>query len=265
MGAMIIDSHAHSSPVWWEPVETLIYQMDRNGIDRAVLVQFMGQVDNRYQFDCQRRFPGRFANVVLVDWKKPYAVEALKRLAAQGAAALRLRPYSRSPGDDPLAIWRAAGALGLPVDCVAHTPADFCEPGFVKLVEELSEVRIIIEHLGGANKPDADETQRDQRLKAIKLGRFPNAYMKVPGLSEFAKRRQPPADDPYVRPIPDYLERAYTAFGPGRLMWGSDFPNCSSKDGYANALAYCRQEFAGKPKAARDLIFGGTAAKMFFP
>ncbi len=29
---MLIDSHAHVSPVWYEPVETLLGQMARHGV-----------------------------------------------------------------------------------------------------------------------------------------------------------------------------------------------------------------------------------------
>ncbi len=45
----IVDSHCHVSPVWYEPVETLLFQMDRNEVAQAVLVQMLGQYDNAYQ------------------------------------------------------------------------------------------------------------------------------------------------------------------------------------------------------------------------
>lgn len=53
--------------------------------------------------------------------------------------------------------------------------------------------------------------------------------MKVPGLGEFC----PPP--PYRQPVP-LARMAVDAFGPQRLMWGSDFPPVSSRQGYANAL-----------------------------
>ena len=74
--------------------------------EQAVLVQYMGQFDNEYQFECERRFPGRFASVVLVDAQNPGATDELERLAQQGARGVRLQPNTRSPGSDPLAIWR---------------------------------------------------------------------------------------------------------------------------------------------------------------
>jgi L-fuconolactonase len=64
---VVVDTHCHASLDWYEPIETLLYEMDRNAVDHAVLVQINGQFDNAYQFDCVRRYPGRFANVVMVD------------------------------------------------------------------------------------------------------------------------------------------------------------------------------------------------------
>ena len=32
--------------MWYEAVETLLFEMDRNGVERAVLIQILGQSDN---------------------------------------------------------------------------------------------------------------------------------------------------------------------------------------------------------------------------
>src|SRR3990172_7826932 len=99
---IVVDSHCHSSPYWFEPVESLLYQMDRHGVERAVLVQFNGQTDNEYQFECARRYPGRFVSVVIVDTGSPGALAELERLAERGARGVRLPPTARSPGGDAL-------------------------------------------------------------------------------------------------------------------------------------------------------------------
>ena len=39
----IVDSHCHVSPVWYEPVESLLFHLDRNGVELAVLIQMNGQ------------------------------------------------------------------------------------------------------------------------------------------------------------------------------------------------------------------------------
>ena len=79
---VIVDTHCHVSPHWYEPVETLLHQMNSNGVDKAVLIQ-LGQVriyDNSYLIECIRRFPGRFAAVGVVDTNTPDAPERLERV-----------------------------------------------------------------------------------------------------------------------------------------------------------------------------------------
>ena len=113
-----VDSQCHASPVWYEPVEALLEQMTRHGVAQAVLIQMLGQFDNGYQQECLKRFPGRFASVVMVDPNVPQALTLLKRLSEEGASGVRLRPTARSPGPDPLAIWRCAQECHLAVSCV---------------------------------------------------------------------------------------------------------------------------------------------------
>ena len=189
----VVDSHVHASSIWWEPIETHLFLMDRNHVDQAVLIQFWGQQDNAYHFDAQRRYPGRFSNVVFVDSSRPDAVDQLRRLAEQGASGVRLRPNARSPGDDPLAIWRAAVELDLTIDCGGSFFKDEHDSSFEQLVKALPNARIVIEHIGGPNRPDKTDAERRVRLKAVGLGRYTNLYMKIHGLGEFAERAMPPS------------------------------------------------------------------------
>jgi L-fuconolactonase len=258
----VIDSHAHVAPHWYEPVEALRGQMDRTGVDGAVLVQMLGQTDNAYIQSCRRREPHRFSTVVLVDVENPDAAGEVARLAADGAAGLRLRPTARSPRGDALGIWRAALAAGLAISSPGSS-TDFASPSFAELVAALPDLPIVLEHLGSTSTPDRDDEQRALRRTTFALARYPNVFIKVPGLGEFAERAKPPGDFPFARPLPPYLDEVFTAFGPARMMWGSDFPVVSSREGYANALTLCRDALAACSATERAAIFGGTAARVF--
>ncbi len=264
----IVDTHCHASLVWYEPIESLLGQMERNGVDAAVLIQIQGEFDNEYQFDCVARYPGKFASVVLLDTDAPDAVGTLERLAARGASGVRLNATTRSAGDDPLLLWRAAARLGLPVSC-AGSAQTLSAPEFAALIGELPTLPIVIEHLGALSRPDEDEATSAARREVFGLARFPNTYIKVTGLGEFGRRALPVvAPFPFVRPLPDYLARAYDAFGPARMMWGSDYPPVSVREGYTNALRLTMAELATLPgygDADRELIFGGTALTVFPP
>jgi L-fuconolactonase len=258
----IVDSHTHVAKSWYEPVEALLFEMDRNGVDQAVLVQMRGQTDNSYQAECVRRYPGRFASVGIVDTQHPDAERALERLAEEGASGVRFHLPLRSPGDDPLAIWRAAARLGLPVSCGGSSPL-FAAPEFEAAIQAVPNLPIVVEHLGDMNHPVDDEHEALRR-KVFELARYPNLYIKIHGLGEFCRRAMPPTDPfPFVQPVPPTLEEAYRAFGPGRMMWGSDFPPVAVREGYRNALRLTMEQLAHLPQSERDQIFGGTAASIF--
>ena len=119
---IIVDTHTHAGPNWFEPVEMLVHQMHLNGVDKAVLIQHgrpeYGHYDHSYLFQCLERFPGRFSVVVIVDLNALDSLVTLEEHRENGAIGVRLTPSIRSPGDDPLAIWRKADELGMLVSCM---------------------------------------------------------------------------------------------------------------------------------------------------
>jgi L-fuconolactonase len=260
----LVDSHCHASPVWFEPVETLLFQMDRMQVSQAALVQVLGQYDNRYLQQCVARYPDRFAMVVAVDPASPQAIAELEKLVAAGARGLRLRPEARTPGADPVAIWRAAESLGLVVSC-AGTSANMLTPEFAALVQSVPRLIVTLEHLGGWGRPDSDGSAAT-RAGIAALARFPNLLLKVPGLGQLVKREgNLPADGRTLRLEPAQIVLDLVSqFGSERLLWGSDFPPVATREGYANALLWMQELLAPLPVEARANIFGRNAQRVFW-
>lgn len=260
---VLIDTHCHASPHWYEPVESLLTQMDRNGIDKAVLVQLNGQYNNAYQFECVARYPDRLASVAIVDVERTDATDLLAQLAEQGAQGVRLRADVRSPGDDPLAIWKQAHALGMSVSC-SGSPELFADPTFAELAEALPDLPIIIEHLASLKAKPGELPPAEQRDKIFALARYSNLYMKIHGLGEICTRNMPVTEPfPFDRTGVALLRMAYDAFGADRIMWGSDFPPVSGREGYRNALQLTQAELADLTPEEHALIFGGVAARVY--
>jgi L-fuconolactonase len=235
--------------------------MDANGVAQAVLIQILGQFDNSYQQACVKHYPERFASVVGVDASRADACEMLNALAARGAAGVRLRPDARSPGNDPLAIWRTAMSAGLAVSCVG-TSEQFSSPAFFDLVASLPALPIVLEHLGGSSRADTGD---EARRRVFAAARYANTYLKVPGLGELVPRPATlPGDGGTVLgAIPAVLREALERFGPDRLMWGSDFPLVASREGYANALAWVCEAIGNESAEAQARILGDTARRVF--
>jgi len=262
----IVDAHCHASPLWFEPVEPLIFQMDSHGVARGVLTQVLGQFDNGYQEDCVARFPGRLASVGAVNAAAPDAGDRVRHWAGRGMAGLRLRPEARSPGNEPLAVWRAAAECGLAISC-GGAAANMLADDFATLVETFPAMTFVLEQLGGWTRPDCDG-QPGTWAGLLRLARFPNVALKIPTLGQIAPR-QIGKPLPAAGPVLDaskgrILTEALDAFGAERLLWGSDFPVVASREGYGNALDWTRALFDGRSDAEVAAIFGGNADRIFF-
>jgi L-fuconolactonase len=89
--------------------------------------------------------------------------------------------------------------------------------------------------------------------------------MKFHGLGEFCERNLPMTNpNPFEGRIGPVLDMALESFGPSRMMWGSDWPPVSSREGYANALNLPRDYLAeriSQPETAQ--MFGGTARRIY--
>jgi L-fuconolactonase len=254
---IIVDTHVHVALHIYEPVEILLTTMQYNAVEKTVLVQSTTTTDNTYVIECLRRFPGRFAVVCRVEVDSPNALTDLEKWRQEGAGALRLRNFHRSPGNDPLAIWRKAADLGLSVSIGG--PAElFASHDFRELVASLPNLNMVIEHLGGVGR-DATPPYSDLR-KTLELARYPNTFIKIHGMGEIC---HPPF--PYET-IPPFVEMAYDAFGPQRMMWGSDYPRVTLREGYRNALRFTMAQMPFCSQEDMAWIFGKTALSLYtFP
>ncbi len=265
--AVVIDTHCHASPYWFEPVEILLDEMDRAGVDKAVLTQFFGVFDNSYLVESVRRFPGRFAVIAIVDHTQPDAPERVAELHEQGVDGLRFNCAWRADGDDPLALWRQCAELGV-VASVMGTVEQYAAPEFESLIQALPNLTVVMEHLAGVGayfgpgRADKD-IPMDAYRQALALAKYPNVYMKIPGLGEFCPRPMPFRQPIPFENVPPLIELAVEAFGGARLMWGSDFPPVANREGYRNALRLPMDLIEYPDADAKTMVFGGTAANLW--
>ena len=256
----IVDTHCHATPYWFVPVEILLDQMTRNDVDHAVLIQINGVFDNSYLVECMERFPGRFSGVGMVDVGSSDAPDRLAEFPGMGLEGVRLNASTRSPGNDPLAIWRKADELRLIVSCGGQLEA-FSSPDYENIIKELPNLKVIIEHLGAGGR---DTEPFDAYRRVLSLAQYPNTYMKIPGLGELCDRPNPFVQPfPFAGNVPELMEMAVEAFGAQRLTWGSDFPPVAFREGYRNALRWPMEHVKFASPEDREWVFGGTAAALF--
>jgi L-fuconolactonase len=249
---LVIDTHCHAGLHKYEPVEALLFHMERANVHQAVLIQHMGEYDNAYHVQCLRRYPGRLAAAMLVEPDDDG--RRIRHWAEQGVAGIRLPATWRARTADPLAHWRAASELDLVVSTPC-TPAGLLSGEFAQVLALFPGLTIVIEHLAGVGRHPAPPY--GEFKKVLALAEHPNLYIKLPGFGEFCELPYPFAQ------VPPLADLAIEAFGPQRVMWGSDFPPVSSREGYDHSLHFPMEYLSGLSQDERAWIFGRTALKVW--
>ena len=256
---LIIDTHCHAGENWFEPIEVLEFQMDRNGVDKALLVQHGGTFDNGYLFEEAAKRGDRFKVAVLVDPESDDPLGDLERLAEQGAAGIRIAPDGEFVNAGPYDMWKRTGELGLVVTCQGD-PARFAADAFARVLDASPDTHVVIEHLAGIALA---EPRWEGYEGALKHAERDNTSIKVPGLGEICKRPPrllPALEFDYVPPL---IDMAKDAFGAERMMWGSDFPPAAGREGYGNALRGVMEHAAFADGDDIEWVMGKTAARVW--
>ena len=246
----VVDTHCHIGLHKYEPVEALQFHMERAGVDQAVLIQYLGNSDNRYLVDVIEAHPGRFGAAMIVPDDDDGS--AIRGWAEQGLSGIRLLANFRGRGRDPLAHWRAAAELDLVVSLFSR-PDILQSAEFAEVLRLFPNLSLVIEHLGGVT-PEFDVNE----FTAITaLARHENLTIKLPGFGEFCHLPCP------FQQVPPLAEMTLEAFGAQRTMWGSDWPPVSSREGFDNSLAFPLNYLSGLSADERAWIFGKTAQKVW--
>jgi L-fuconolactonase len=129
-------------------------------------------------------------------------------------------------------------------------------PAAINLVLAFPEQPFVLDHIA---KPVIAEGKLTPWEAGVReLAQSPNLYCKLSGMVTEARWQQwRPAD---FRP---YLDVVFEAFGPERLMIGSDWPVCTLSASYESAMRMAMDYIAQFPAAVQDGILGGNCARFY--
>jgi L-fuconolactonase len=273
---IIVDSHVHvwkNDPRYPWPKELarppredalpseLLALMDAQGVAKTVIVHVIYYLwDCRYAADAIKDHPARFQGVCRVNPSADSAPDDLTRWVRQsGFHGVRLSPSAGREADwirdveRMDRIFARAAALGVPM-CV------LCPSGRLPDVERLIDrhkegLDVCIDHMA-----DCPIDRPEELRKLLALARYPRVYVKLSHLWSLSRQPYP------YRDTFDQVKRLYDAFGPQRLMWGTDWPGVEEHCGYAKALDLYRKEIPFFSDDDRRWILGQTALKLWpFP
>jgi L-fuconolactonase len=235
----------------------------RSGIDRTILVQTRGDLDETRAFLSLAAETSFIGGVIgWVDLADPGVLDTIAELRA-GPGGHRLVGIRHQVHDEPDPEWlrrpeirrgiRSVGSSGLVFDLLVRVRE---MPVALETIQALPDMRFVIDHL--AKPPIASGALRPWADLLRPFGALPNAWCKVSGLVTEADwtAGRPDGMAPYVR-------HAVETFGPDRLIFGSDWPVCLVAASYEDVVAAVRFTLAGLGDEDWARLFGETAIAVY--
>jgi L-fuconolactonase len=265
---MIIDSHCHAWEFWpYEPpvpdhesrglAELMLWEMDRNGVDQAVLVCARiehNPGNNDYAHDVVRRHPDRFHQFADVDcsWSDTYHTPGAADRLREAAERYELKGFTHYlkadtewfESDEGLAFFETAAELKL-IASLALGPQ--WQPALQQLARRFPTVPFLCHHMAGARAGDTERLAQITASAAV-----PNIYIKMSGFHYVTlKSWEYPYHDTH-----ECVRGLFEAFGADRLCWGSDYPVVRTHMTHQHALEAFRTHCTFISEADRKSILG---------
>ena len=226
------------------------------GIESTVLVQAAPTVaETRWLLELAEGEDSVAGVVGWVDFESEDAAGELDALAAHGKF-LGVRPMIQ---DLPDPEWMHREDVRRTFDAVLERDLAFDALGFpvhlepfARLFEARSTLRAVIDH---GMKPRIAAREIDEWARGIE--RIADATPVLCKLSGLLTEAAPGDGAEELRP---YVEHLVSAFGPERLMWGSDWPVLTLAGDYRGWFETAR---ALVPAAAHGAVFEGTARAFY--
>jgi predicted TIM-barrel fold metal-dependent hydrolase len=285
----IIDSHLH---VWASTDETktfpfadgqnppdalkdigstiaLLDRMDAANVVGALIVQPINyKFDHSYVMNAIQQHPKRFKGMMLHNpaLSADEAITTLEDLTLRGFVGVRFSPYlwpktadggwtaMSTPGGSGLAVYQRCAELNMPVGVMCFQGLQLHYDDIVELLKSSPKTTMILDHFGFTRFTEEGEAAFEQLLT---LAHFPQIVIKISALFRLNDT------SPYELVRKERFEPLLKAFGPSRLMFGTDFPYVLEQE---------PEKYEGMVRLVsswmdnantRDAVMGGTAEALF--
>jgi L-fuconolactonase len=277
---MLIDAHQHywtpeRGDYFWMPKGHAVLdrqympydlapQLKAAGIQKTVLVQAAPTVnETEFMLGIADASPSVAKVVGWVDFENRADLKQLQRLKAHPKFA-GVRPMIQDIADTD---WMLRGDIQWAFEALVDLDLTFDALGFSRhlknfltIFERYPKLRVVIDHSMKPQIRDHQTAKDEFKFWSAGMGRIAketNVYCKFSGLvTEDIEAWSTDRLRPYAGFV---LE----AFGPDRVMWGSDWPVCRLRCEHANWLKSAKDLTAHYSAGDRARIFGGSAAEFY--
>jgi len=270
-----VDAHQHFWSVargdyfWLSPASGPLYRdfgpedlaplREAAGIESTVLVQAaQTEAETHFMLDIAARTTWIAGVVGWTDFEAPDAPDRIAALVAH-PKLVGLRPMIQDIPDDAWMLkpelapaFRSLQQAELAFDALVY-PRHL--GNLLQLLGRYPDLRVVIDHCAkpqirdGAFEPWATEMSR--------LARETGALCKLSGLVTEA------APNWTVGDLKPYVDHVLEAFGPRRLIWGSDWPVATLASSYGDWLSAAETLTGDLAPAERQAVFGANAVRFY--
>lgn len=274
-----IDTHIHlydtrreGSAVFLDPVrhakiyfphlpEQFIQTAGPAGIDHAIVVEASRRrEDNDWLVETVNGSGATLACIGNLDPRDPDFEVDLERLAAhEKFRGIRIRPATPIDISDP-AVVDALGrleALGLVLEL---GPDEGSAGDIVAIARRYPGMNIIMNHLAGGRKKDGILQSPDWNDRLSTLASAPNVYCKISMVYHLSGEDPAPTDVAFYRPM---IDPVVDAFGPGRVMFGSNWTLSEMRGSYVEMIRMFDEYCKGREDLSPEKFYTLNAVKAY--
>ncbi|MGP3991708.1 amidohydrolase family protein [Streptomyces sp. 3N207] len=233
------------------------------GVTRTVLVQTVTVPEETPELLALAAHSELVAGVVgWTDLTAPGIADELARLAAlPGGDQLRGIRHQVQAEPDPQWLTRPEVLRGLRAIEAADLVYDLVVlphqlPAAIEAANELPGLTFVLDHLG--KPPIAAGAPEPWARHVRELAALPNTVCKLSGMVTEADW-----GTWSVRDLRPYADTVLHAFGPNRLMFGSDWPVCRLAATYAEVVETAMLLIAGLTPTEQAWLWSGTAGRVY--
>ena len=256
------------------PPEVLVAEMDRAGVDKAILLQgpFYGD-QNAEVLEAVARFPDRFVGAAYLDpWAENVRAMFASVVASGGFCAVKLEcsvstglcglhPEARLDAPEIAWLWTELECNGLVtvIDLGAVGSRSYQTAAVRTIAHAHPNLKIVIAHLGQIRpavvaNPELLAQWQDQ----IDLGRLDNVWFDCASLPTYCAKEKYP-----YQSVGEFLRRAIDRIGPRKFLWGTDVPGLLGQLTYPQLvkLGMLHTKFLSNGDAA--MVLGRNALELY--
>ena len=234
--------------------------LDRVGFTGCVVVQVRQSLEEtRWLLELAGRYDFILGVVGWVDLRSPELPDQMREFAGR-EKLVGVRHIVQDEPDDEFMFRegfqrgiRLLAEFDLAYDVLIY-PRQL--PAALRLLEKFPSQLFVLDHI--AKPPIAEGALEPWATHIRRLAQAPNLYCKLSGMVTEARWQAWREDD--FRP---YLDIVFEAFGPARLMIGSDWPVCTLAASYEGAMGIVMNYIKPLSTAEQEGILGANCVRFY--